>query len=83
MARTKLSAQSVKNRTKLKTSKRTYSFDTVLLESFEGDCARHEAKPRQVIEALMRQWLDAYVSQRDAIAERHLRWAGLAYPLKR
>ena len=81
MARSKSEVDLVKKLKKQKTAKRTYRFDAVLLESFEGDCARHGSNPRQVVEALIRQWLDADELQRAAIAERHLRWAGLAYPL--
>lgn len=67
----------IKTPKKLKTIQRTYRFDAVLLESFEGDCARNSATPKRVIEALIRHWLDANELQRAAIAERYRRWVGV------
>ena len=68
----------VRDPRKLKTTQRTYRLDAILLESFEGDCARNLFKPKQVIEALIREWLDANDARRAAITERHRRWIGVA-----
>ena len=80
MARSKSSVKSAKNPGKPETIQRTYRFNTILFEAFEGDCARCLSSPKRVIEALIRQWLDANTAQRAAIAERHFRWIGKPDP---
>jgi hypothetical protein len=55
---------------------RGYRFNKRLLAEFEHDCARHFSNPKLILEGLMLHWLNTKPTERDVIAQRHLKRFG-------